>query len=52
MAARIIVHLSDGKIVLFGGAPEAGAADAGISDGLTRASADELREALDWSATS
>ena len=39
MAARIIVHLSDGKIVLFGGAPEAGAADAGISDGLTQGQA-------------
>ena len=46
MAARIIVDLSDGKIVLFGGGPEPGAPDAGLSDGFTRASADEFKAAL------
>ncbi len=46
MGARIIVELSDGKIALFGGAPEAGEPDAGIADGFTRASADEFKAGL------
>jgi hypothetical protein len=46
MAARIIVDLSDGRIVLFGGHPRDGAPDAGLSDGFTRASVDEFQAAL------
>lgn len=46
MAARIIVDMSGGRIVLFGGAPETGRPDASPSDGFTRASADEFSAAL------
>lgn len=46
MAARIIVDLSEGKIVMFGGSPQPGAPDAGLADGFTRASADEFQAAL------
>ncbi|MGO9673178.1 MAG: CU044_2847 family protein [Methylocella sp.] len=47
MAARIIVDLSEGKILLFGGGPKDGEPDVGLSDGFTRASADEFKAALD-----
>lgn len=46
MAARIVVDMSDGRLVLFGGAPEPGTPDAGIADGFTRASAEEFGAAL------
>jgi len=46
MSARIIVNVSEGKIVLIGGSPEAGMPDVGLSDGLTRASGEELSAAL------
>ena len=46
MAARIIVDIADGKIVLFGGAPRDGEPAVGLSDGYTRASADEFAAAL------
>ena len=42
MSARIIVDVLDGKIVLFGGAPVEGSPAVGLSDGFTRASADEF----------
>jgi hypothetical protein len=42
----MIVSLSDGNIVLFGGAPEAGTPDASLSDGLTRATGEEFEAAL------
>lgn len=46
MAARIIVDLSGGKIVLFGGAQQPGAPATALSDSLTRADVEEFGAAL------
>lgn len=46
MPARMIVDLSEGEIVLFGGGPEPGVADSGMQNGATRASADVLGAAF------
>jgi hypothetical protein len=46
MAARMIVNMSDGNIVLFGGAPESGMPDIDHLNGLTRATGDEFQAAL------
>lgn len=46
MAARIIVNLPEGGVVLFGGAPEQGVADAGLHAGATRVEVGALEAAF------
>lgn len=46
MSARMIVDLTEGNIVLFGGAPEAGMPDAGLSNGFSRISVEAFQAAL------
>ncbi len=46
MPARMVVDLAEGNIVLFGGAPEPGTADAGLTNGFSRASAETFMAAL------
>lgn len=46
MSARMIVDLAEGNIVLFGGAPEPGMPDAGLTNGFSRASAETFQAAL------
>lgn len=46
MSARMIIELSDGNIVLFGGAPVAGARDVGFADDFTKANGEAFKSAL------
>ncbi|MEJ0095865.1 MAG: CU044_2847 family protein [Methylocella sp.] len=46
MPARMVVDLSDGNILLFGGFPVQDAPDAGVSDGFTRATSETFKAAL------
>lgn len=46
MSARMIIELSDGNIVLFGGGPAPGAPDVGFADDFTRANGEAFKTAL------
>jgi hypothetical protein len=46
MSARMIVELSDGNIVLFGGGPVSGAPDVGITDDFVRVKGEAFKSAL------
>ena len=46
MAARMIVELSDGTIILFGGGPVQGAPDVGMADDFTRVKSEVFKSAL------
>ncbi len=46
MPARMIVEMPNGNIILFGGAPEPGTPDAGLSNGFSRATSDGFTAAL------
>jgi len=46
MSARMIVEMSDGNIILFGGGPVAGSPDVGFAGDFTRANVEAFKSAF------